>query len=930
MGAGPFVDIIWLNELNLVVLYPIGEVDDDFATAAVILKGEDGTDHFIPYDGFCAQAPLAFSLAQPLSEFAFLRLSVLGFHESGEPVELAAFDLDINLVPHDFSLEDADATSLDMRVLGFGERHFHVASGTGPSDLSEIGIGATDYEIVGPVDYSDLLATYLFDMRGLDRERFNGFFISALPRLGQRVGPCVHLRPLHHYQFGLALRHFESEIQAGDLAGFSGEETATSPLAEAAILSRHGAGDYDAGQDGFGVTTVPELVLHAGQAREAVDFVLRNGVFVHWRRQLEVWAAGFEEGRARVGDDQPLSFVMQPFDERAHLSRQDGSYVFRWSVEEAVLGDVIGVMFGADHASIDIQLAYQNQDISQLEGFALFVFMGDDFVPLTPEVWGMVENKGLIGRLEWHISQGLKQGLAPNYLTHERVNLAKQLFERDPNLNRFLGEATLDAVAERGPFGPEVMVYRDHVLRLSQIPQAGQFMGALQSGTLHVAHGKLFDVLRFDMFKKAPALAHVMVFNHEFRERFQNKTLDPRSLRLPLLEFVLSNLFSERLIDWALRLKGESQAILWHLALKRPHMVERLYELKLEPDMALNPFDDKSLDIAEAALTETSHIDGEVIEKQVIPVLKSLGDQAKLSVVSAFAEGLKFGNDSRKLNIGELSVCLGAVEQAGEQWEAWCAKAGGVFETLLTPLSLDLPAFETGVDLSPPAQLNELRRDIGHLIHRLVDEKNCDQEVEAKAVAFVDEIDAGVLLEDVHKKLDLALKYRHDLAVGVNKVYEVFGLTVDNVSALETIQPEEWPVMEQFGPTFAEPFLQQQMAARDKFEDEIRHFSEGVHPGDELFYTTLKASLGALEGSLPKLVWLEAGKALEERVARAQKGLADVLLEVRPHSSKLRRSKTLKKAVKQMVLAERIGPPGWPVIVQSLEIIEKSLAVSSP
>ena len=939
MSIDPVFDIIWLQDSQLVVLMPLRPVDEEFAAAALILKGDDGTDQFVPYEGFCDQAPIAISLGQTLGDTDFFRLSVLGFRHSGEPVELASYTLDQDLVPHDFASFDEmrrdgapgeeQAAALDVRVLGFGERHFHDrrVDLLGGEPQAEIGVGAADYQIVGPLDYSDLLANYLLDMRGLKEERFNGFLISGVPRDGERVGPSVHLRPLHHYQLGLALRSFESEIETDDLD----VEVEGTPLAEAAILSRHGPhlGQHLGPGGGVGVKFVPEFTLHAGPARETVDFVLRNGVMVHWRRQFEVWSAKATMDQQWGGHEGPPSFVMRPFDDREHLAQQDGTYVFHWAVEEAVLGDVVGVMFGPDQASIDIQLAYRNQEIEEVEGFALFVFMGEEFVPLTADIWNMVENKGLIGRLEGHISQGLKQGLVPNYLTAERVKLTNQMFERDGRLAQVLGRETLNAIAERAPFGPELMVYRDHILRLREMAGALPFIGALQNALLQVTHGKIGDVLRFEMFKKAPALAHVLVFNKDFRERFQGKTLDPHSLRLPLLEFVLSKLFSDRLIEWALRLKGESQAILWHLALKRPHMVERLYELKLEPDMALNPFDDKSLDIAEKALTESSHIDLEVIEHQVMPVLKVLGDESKLAVVRDFAEGMKFGADGKKLNIGELSVCLGAVEQAGEQWQAWCDEADEVFEPLLSPLRLELPAFAEGADLTAAGQPNDSRRKIGHLIHRLVDDKGLEAEVEALSTAFVERVEARVLLDQIQQKLDLALKYHHDLAVGVATIYESFAIGQPDLVGLARIQDDEWPKLEQFGPTFADPFLRDKLELQDKFAREITDFSEGVHPGDGLFRDTLKASLGQLEASLPKLVWLQAGQALEDRVEAARRALGDELLQVRPHSAKLRRSKSLAKAVQQLILAERIGPPGWPVVYQSLDIIEKSIAPPS-
>lgn len=186
-------------------------------------------------------------------------------------------------------------------------------------------------------------------------------------------------------------------------------------------------------------------------------------------------------------------------------------------------------------------------------------------------------------------------------------------------------------------------------------------------------------------------------------------------------------------------------------------------------------------------------------------------------------------------------------------------------------------------------------------------------------------IEAGVFLKELHSKLDLALKYHHDLIIGVDSLSKQFKTSRDELGLLQKISEKEWPTLEMFGPTFSEPFLKQQLDLAELFEKRIEDFSEGVHPGDALFQRLLKDALIDLREALPKLVWLEAGRSLSIRVSDAQRDLQQALVSVKPLAAKLRRSKAVASAVRQLVVAERMGPAGWPMVQQSLETIESSI-----
>jgi len=923
------LDLIWLSELNMVVLYPVGEVESSFAGAAIIVKGEDGTDLFVPYEGYVLGAPIAFSLG-PLFGDGLFSLVVLGFGANGEPNELASFQLDEGLVPHVVA-QGEDFRGLEMHVVGFGERQDGVIG----KGACEIGLRASDYEISGAVDYSDLLATFLYEMRSLEDDHFTGFFITGIPRHEQTVGPCVHLRPLHHYQLGFTARAMKVAIEDDELEAFDlHEENDQQRVEGAAILSRHDGFGADGSAGSFRIRGVPEFTLHAGMARESVDFVLRNGFQIHWRRQLENWSGDrldgthFDDTKGWQEDESAPCFVMGDMVERDCLFQHEGAYYFRWAIEDAVIGDVVGLVFALEHASVDMQVSLPGMADVPLERTALFIFMGDEFVPLTDEILNSPENLGITARLQSHIDGGLQQKGAKNHLRKDRVALANSLFERDALLRRALGVKALTSLADSAPFGPELMVYRDHILRVSQNSKGQAWVDQIFGGASPSMHrGRLSDVMQFETFKKAPAFAHALVFNEAFANSFHNKPVDPPSFRMSVLEYLLGKLFSESLIDWVMRLKGESQAILWHLALKRPAMVERLYELKLEPDSALNPFDDKTLDHAQAALDDSSHIDVDVIEKKVIPVLKALGDDQQIDTLSDFAQGLHFGAEGKKLNIGELSVCLGAVERAQLQWQKWVEEADLLFKPLLHPLSLALISFEEGEDFSSSVELEAVRRDIHHLIERLVDETKSQGEIGEQAIAFIDSIETDVFLKELHAKLDLALKYHHDLTVGVEQIYEQFEMNDEALAGISLIKEEEWPSLEDFGPTFGEPFVHEQLALKSQFQKSVEKFSQNVHPHDDLFRQTLTEALSALEDALPKMVWLKAGLRLTQRVKTMQVDLEKALFEIKPLGAKLRRSKSVSNAVRQLVMAERMGPPGWPIIHQSVEIIEKNLSL---
>lgn len=930
--SGPYqIDLIWLSELNLAVLYPLGDFGSSFVSAAIIVKGEDGIDSFIPYDGFVEGAPISFALGQD----PYFSVLVLGFQKSGEPVELVSLQLDEDMVPHLFLSGHDEHQSMGMHVIGFGERRTMVAGGAGSASSStaavtfergEIGVSAQDYEIEGSVDYSDLLAAYLDDMRHLDDERFAPFFITAVPRSKDMVGPAVHLRPLNHYQFGFSARTMQIEIDKSEPDEGPLTNREPSPFQDTGINSRHDTTLSDGTAGAFRVRYVPEFTLHAGPAREPVDFILRNGFQIHWRRQLESWSGERDVYEFDRSDQETApSFVMAPMVERENLKQHEGVNYFRWLVEDAVIGDVVGVVFASEHASIDLRVMLPNSSELPVERFAFFMFMGDEFVPLTSDILRLSENQGVAARLEQHISQGLKQLGAQNYLQQERISLAADLFERDELLQQVVGKSKLQVLAKGAPFGPELMVYRDHILRVAHGSDMSAWIDQIFGSSLLSGRAQLVDTLKFENFIKAPALAHALVFNEAFRVSFKTKQLDPYSMRMPVLEYLLSKLFSDSLIEWAMRLKGESQAILWHLALKRPHIVERLYELKLEPDVALNPFDDVSLDHAEAALSDSSHIDVAVIENKVLPILKTLDDETKLRALREFANGLKYGAEGKALNIGELSVCLGAVEQAEEQWQAWIELGTTIFNSFIEPLELDIVSFDKGSDFSPATNLVDIRRDVSHLIERLAEELDCDDQLRVDALGFVEKIEAGVFLKELHSKLDLALKYHHDLIIGVDSLSKQFKTSRDELGLLQKISEKEWPTLEMFGPTFSEPFLKQQLDLAELFEKRIEDFSEGVHPGDALFQRLLKDALIDLREALPKLVWLEAGRSLSIRVSDAQRDLQQALVSVKPLAAKLRRSKAVASAVRQLVVAERMGPAGWPMVQQSLETIESSI-----
>ena len=128
-----------------------------------------------------------------------------------------------------------------------------------------------------------------------------------------------------------------------------------------------------------------------------------------------------------------------------------------------------------------------------------------------------------------------------------------------------------------------------------------------------------------------------------------------------------------------------------------------------------------------------------------------------------------------------------------------------------------------------------------------------------------------------------------------------------------------------FGATFSGPYQHEQLEMQAAFEAEVHKFADRVHPDDELFLKTFKNSLASLEAGLSKLHWLEVGKGLETRRAGVQAALKKALLEAGPASSKLRRSRALRRAVNQMIIAERMGPAGWPLIVKSLDAIDNHL-----
>lgn len=933
------LDIIWLKELDLAIIYPDPALSESYAAAAIVIKGEDGTDAFIPYDGFSARAPIAFPSLGQNNNNNNLLISVLGFADSGEPTELAVFHLNEKLTPGTDADGDLDERAL-LHVIGFGESAFSAPllseNARNPSlpentlpeaagaQNSASGICALDYEIDGRVDYGELLAAFVEDARAMKSESFTGLYVTAVPRRAGEVGPAIHLKPLGQFHFGLGLDSPLIQLEDHASEMIDHETGDTSPFDETAFMRRYKPGGTD--DAGYGAVRVPEFSLFAGTSREAVDFLLASGFVVHWRRQMEVWNQ--RQVPFSPFDETPgaPSFSMLPFLERDHLLHNEDGYFLNWAIEGVVFGDVIGFVCGGEHISVSVEVPQPGGERYIAGKNCLFVFMGDEFLPLSDDIWRMSENQVLIKLLEGYIDQGLNGALQQNVLDSERRELATSLFQRDHDFSALLGDAGRGAIAAEKPFGPELMVYRDHMLRLASLEGSAGWLADVMK-PLQNRQPRLVDTLRYENFSKTPQLMHMLVFNKSFRDQFLSKP-KPKPNKT-VLEYVLSNLFSERLIEWALRLKGESQAILWHLALKRPHMVERLYELKMEPDTALNPYDDKSLDHAEAALSESSQIDAEVLEHKVLPILRTLGEDQLLYAVEDYVVGLSHGGDRRKLNIGALSICLGAVERAEACWQNWEKEAGDVFGALIAPLNLSFPAFDGDADFAPSLKTNERRRDISHLVQRLGADKGLDEAGLVDARRFIEGIEAGVLLDEIQHKLDLALKYHHDLSVGRGVLHERFNCDEAMIDWLEGIAPEEWPHLEMFGPTFSEPIQRRQLAMQDEFDNEVFEFAQGVHPDDPLFLESFRNSLSALEQVLNRLVWMETGAALEDRLAGAQAALSDLLAEGSAAATKLRRSKALRRAVRQVIVAERMGPAGWQQMQQNLDQIEQRLASKS-
>ena len=923
MSGFDHLDLIWLLERNLAVIYVHGEAPEEFAAAAIILKGADGTDQFIPYDGYIEGAPIVFSIGR--DEVYSIR--VIGFASSIEPVELASWTLDQDLISSQAQKE------LDMSVLGFGER---TRDWQGESQI-EMGVNRLDYGLQGAVDYSDLLSSYLMDSRGLEDETFTSLFVTAMPYQNisdgdMAVGPALHLRPMHHFHFGFSVQCrsvlVEDDDEAGDLYSPS-----SSPIEGAAILSRHG---------GFETREVPELIINAGASRDSLEFILANGYQVHWRRQLENWSG--EEKQGEVGSPGFLAtsgfgqenlssvsdapFVMEPYSERSHLLQHEGQHFLRFDVEEAIIGDVVGVVFSSEEATLDIdlhmdgELKYQLKSVTSL----LFIFMGEDgFVPLTNDILNLPENLGLTARLQDHIDKGLQSTRSASSLKAERARAALSLLERDQILQEIVETEALQDVAAEGPFGPELMVFRDHILRVAQSADMAHWMVDLKKAKRGLRRGKLTDILRFDMFCKAPQLAHALVFNHKFRQKFQTKPIDPHSFQMPVLEYLMSKLYSDPVIDWAMRLKGESQAILWHLILKRPDMVDQLYDLKLEPDVALNPFDEQVLSHVETALQDSHQINVDLIEKKVIPLFHSMGEDERVKDLTEFAHALNYGAEGKALRLGELSVCLAAVERASSQWAEWCETATEIFQPLVDPLVLELPDFDRDVEFISLKKPQDFHQKIGHLAERLVKEQELPEDLLTRGLEFIQTIDIELLLTEIEHKLDLSLKYQRDLAVGVGSVFDEFDVTPKDLEIIQSIDADVWPALGKFPASFADPLKKRQRSQKSSFDKLIKNFAQKAHPNDQLFHQTLKDALMDLESALPLLHWLEVGEEMENRVKQAQNRLNKALLKVNPASVKLRRSKVISSAVRDIVAAERMGPQGWPNLAQSLEVIETEL-----
>lgn len=934
MSGFDHLDLIWLLERNLAVIYVHGEAPEEFAAAAIILKGADGTDQFIPYDGYIEGAPIVFSLGGfSIGRDEIYSIRVIGFASSTEPVELASWTLDQDLISSKTQEE------LDMSVLGFGER---TRDWQGESQI-EMGVNRLDYGLQGAVDYSDLLSSYLIDSRGLEDETFTSLFVTAMPYQNagdgdMAVGPALHLRPMHHFHFGFSVQSHSVLIDEDDYEGISPShafisEDVSSPVEGAAILSRHG---------GFETREVPEIVINAGVSRDNLEFILANGYQVHWRRQFENWSSEEKQGEvgsagflatSGFGQDSLSSvsdapFIMEPYSERSHLLQHDGQHFLRFDVEEAIIGDVVGVVFSSEEATLDIdlhmdgELKYQLKSVTSL----LFIFMGEDgFVPLTDDILNLPENLGLTARLQDHIDKGLQSTRSASSLKTERARAALSLLERDQMLQEIVETEALQDVAAEGPFGPELMVFRDHILRVAQSADMAHWMVDLKKAKRGLRRGKLTDILRFDMFCKAPQLAHALVFNHKFRQKFQTKPIDPHSFQMPVLEYLMSKLYSDPVIDWAMRLKGESQAILWHLILKRPDMVDQLYDLKLEPDVALNPFDEQVLSHVETALQDSHQINVDLIEKKVIPLFYSMGEDERVKDLTEFAHALNYGAEGKALRLGELSVCLAAVESASTQWAEWCETASEIFQPLVDPLVLELPDFDSDVEFISLKKPQDFHQKIGHLAERLVKEQELPEDLLTRGLEFIQKIDIELLLTEIEHKLDLSLKYQRDLAVGVSSVFDEFDVTPKDLEIIQSIDIDVWPALGKFPASFADPLKKKQRSQKSSFDKLIKNFAQKAHPNDKLFHQTLKDALMDLETSLPLLHWLEVGEEMENRVKQAQNRLNKALLKVNPASVKLRRSKVISSAVKEIVAAERMGPLGWPHLVQSLEVIETEL-----
>lgn len=966
--------LIWLKELGLAVVAPRHVREERFAAAAVIVKGDDGADHFIPYDGYVAGAPLAFSLTRVDQ----CRISVLAFGHEREVVEIAAWRLNEDLSLHNPQPEPGAVSDtlesgprIGVTVTGFGERTTttftdasddrgnpvgrDVAVGADEQtqlppadeadDVGAVSIGLTmlDYEIDGEVDYSDLLSSFLVDLRQVEDERFTAFYVTAVPTClplaakggpggaagglegdedALEIGPAVHLRPLHHYQYSLQTdavdKPFdELALEADDPFNLEAEEGKRHPMAGAALISRHG---------GFAVRHVPLLTLYAGTSREQVDFALRNGFHLHWRRQLEGAVRTRQERREKS------SFIMEEFSERHSLIQHQGAYYFRWSWPEAVIGDVVGVKFASDSAIVELSIdeshqagADETKPLTIHGGEALFLFLGERFEPLTKELLSLAENQTLASKLHGLIDQRAGTRVEAPYLKNARAQAAMALFQRDAAFESQIEANEINGIIGSGPYGFELMVYRDHVLRTKAAVEMQGWLGEIKSLAQSGRRARLIATLQYERFLKAPALAHALVFNPFFRERFKTKPLDPHSSNMPVLEYLMSQNYSDAVIDWAMRLKGESQAILWQLCLKRPQMVEHLYDLKLEPDLALNPFDDKSLDMAEAALNDSSGIDADVIEKKVIPIFQSLGEERQVEEMRDFARALAFGAEGKALSLGELSVCLAAVEQAESQWEKWRRETGEIFHVFLNPLEIEFPDFKAGDDYSLSDRLEAQHGVINNLIERLARELQVDEEVLSAALAFIKSFKIGSVLDEIEGKLDLALKYHHDLEIGADKLFNRFNSSPEELAQLMKINRESWPDISRFPPVFQAPLAARRSELKESFEVELSGFAASVHPRDELFLSTFRTAMGELKAGLDLLVLLETGKELEMRRERIQKRLHQAILPISPISAKLRQSTSLPRAVRDLVIAERQGPAGWPQLSLCLDKLEQDL-----